>query len=335
MSKGKSELSGLEKASIVMMAADRGHVQKIFTFLEDDEIRDLSHTMSSLGTISPDVVAEVLQEFSYMLSENTGFIGNIESTERLLAEVLTQDKADNIMEDLRGPAGRSTWDKVSNINEEVLATYLKNEYPQTIALIVSKIPPMQAANVISFLPSELASDVILRMLDMDSVKKEVLDSVEEVLRSEFISTIAKAQKYDSNELVAEIFNNFDRVNESRYMAVLEQQQPESALKIKKLMFVFDDLINIEKEGIQKLLGAVDKNILAIALKGASKEIRSIFLDNMSTRASKILLEDMEAMGAVKLKDVDNAQVEIINVAKDLISKSEITISQGDDDELVY
>jgi len=240
------------------------------------------------------------------------------------------------MEDIRGPAGRTTWDKLGNVNEEILATFLKNEYPQTIALVLSKIKAEHAAKVLTVFPEELALEVMMRMLGMEAVKKEVLDGVEKTLRVEFMSNLAKTQRRDTHEIMAEIFNNFDRNTETKFMTILEQKNAESAERIRNLMFTFEDLKKIDPAGVQSLLRGVPKEKLATALKGASDTIKDLFLKNMSERAAKLLREDMEIMGPVRLKDVDEAQMSIVQVAKDLAAKGEIVIA-GDsaDDQLVY
>lgn len=332
-----AKLTGKDKAAIILMSVNEDNASKIFSLLHEDTIKEVSQVMSSLGTVSPDVVERTFYEFSTSVSETLSFVGNLENTERLLANAIGKEKVDSIMEDIRGPAGRNTWDKLGNVNEEVLANYLKGEYPQTVSVIISKLHPNHAAKVLAILPEELTSEVILRMLEMESVKKEVLDTIERSLRSEFISNIARTQKYDSNEMIAEIFNNFDRSNEAKYMEMLEQRNPDSAERVKSLMFTFDDLSKSDKVGIQALLRTVDKSRLGMALKGASNEIKDLFIKNMSSRAAKIMEEDMEAMGPVRLKDVDEAQTEIINNAKELIATGEMTISQGEneEDELVY
>lgn len=332
-----AKLTGKDKAAIVMMSISEENAAKVFSLLHEDEIKEISQVMSSLGTVSPTVVERTFYEFSTSISETLSFVGNLESTERLLANAIGKDRVDNIMEDIRGPAGRNTWDKLGNVSEEVLANYLKGEYPQTVSLIISKLHPSHAAKVLAILPEELTSEVILRMLEMESIKKEVLETIERSLRAEFISNIAKTQKYDSNEMMAEIFNNFDRGNEAKYMEMLEQRSPDSADKVKSLMFTFDDLNKSDEAGIQALLRGVDKSVLGIALKGTTDDIKNLFIKNMSSRAAKIMEEDMEAMGPVRLKEVDEAQTEIINAAKELISSGEMTISQGDseEDELVY
>ncbi len=251
-------------------------------------------------------------------------------------KALGKDRVDSIMEDIRGPAGRTTWDKLGNVNEEILAAYLKNEYPQTIALVLSKIKPEHAARVLTVMPEDLAMDVILRMLSMDAVKKEVLDGIEKTLRVEFMSNLAKTQRRDSHEMMADIFNNFDRNTEGAFMGALEERDAEAAERIRNLMFTFEDLVKIDPSGIQAMLRNVDKDKLGIALKGASETIKDLFFSNMSERASKILKEDMEALGPVRLKDVDESQMYIVNIAKELAAKGEIIIADASgEDQLVY
>lgn len=330
-------LSGVEKSAIVLMSLNEANAARLFNLLHEDEIKEISQAMSVLGTVSPDVVERLFYDFSNALSETLNFVGNMDNTERLLAAVLGKEKVNNIMEDIRGPAGRNTWDKLGNVSEEVLASYLRTEYPQTAALIITKLKPLHGAKVIGNLPEDFASEVILRMLEMDNVKKEVLDGIEKALRAEFISTVAKTHKLDNDEIMAEIFNNFDRTTEAKYMEMLEKRSPESADKIKNLMFTFEDLKKSDQPGIQALLRVADKGKLTIALKGASQEIRDLFVKNMSARASKIMLEEMESMGPVRMRDVDEAQATIIIQAKELVSSGEMTLAQSDnaEDELIY
>jgi flagellar motor switch protein FliG len=240
------------------------------------------------------------------------------------------------MEEIRGPAGRTMWEKMANVSEAVLANYLKNEYPQTVAVVLSKIKPDHAARVLGLLPDSFAMEVVTRMLRMESVQKDVLDDVERTLRNEFMSNLARTNRRDAHELMADIFNNLDRQTETKFIAALEERNGDSAEKIKALMFTFEDLGKLDPQGIQTLLRTVEKEKLAIGLKGASETLRDLFFSNMSERAAKLLREDMQAMGPVRLKDVDEAQMHMVQIAKDLSARGEIIISDGKaDDELVY
>jgi flagellar motor switch protein FliG len=240
-----------------------------------------------------------------------------------------------IMEEIRGPAGRTMWDKLGNVNETVLATYLKNEYPQTVAVVLSKVKPDQAARVLALLPEGFALEVVQRMLRLESIQREVLDGVERTLRAEFMSNLARSTARDAHETMAEIFNNLDRQAETRFMTALEERNAESAERIKALMFTFDDLARLSPSAVQVLMRNVDKERLPVALKGASERLRELFLGAMPERAAKMLRDDIAAMGPVKVRDVDEAQAAIVATAKQLGQAGEIDISAGSEDELVY
>jgi flagellar motor switch protein FliG len=241
------------------------------------------------------------------------------------------------MEEIRGPAGRNMWEKLSNVQEEVLANYLKNEYPQTIAVVLSKIRSEHAARVLSILPEEIALDVVNRMLRMEAIQKDVLERVEQTLRTEFMSNLSQTSRRDAHELIAEIFNNFDRQTETRFIGALEEENREAAERIKALMFTFDDLVKLDAAACQTVLRNFDRNKLAVALKGASEAAREFFKGNMSSRAAKILDDEMEGMGPVRLREVDEAQMAMVNLAKELAARGEIVIAKGasTDDELIY
>jgi len=250
--------------------------------------------------------------------------------------VLDKDRVDAIMEEIRGPAGRTMWDKLGNVNEQVLANYLKNEYPQTVAVVLSKIKAEHAARVLALLPENFAMEVIMRMLRMEAVQKEVLNDVEKTLRTEFMSNLARTNRRDAHEMMADIFNNLDRTTETRFITALEERNKDSAERIKALMFTFEDLNRLDSGGIQTLLRATEKDKLSIALKGASESLRDLFFGNMSERAAKLLREDMSAMGPVRLRDVDDAQMYMVQMAKDLAARGEIVISDNKGgDELIY
>ncbi|MEI7670055.1 MAG: flagellar motor switch protein FliG, partial [Pseudomonadota bacterium] len=307
------KLSGAQKVGILLMSMGEENATKLFGMMEDDEIKEISGTMATLGEISSETVERLYVEFADQMSASGAVVGTYDTAERLLIKALGKDRVDNIMEDIRGPAGKTTWDKLGNVSEEVLAGYLKNEYPQTIALVLSKIRPDHAAKVIKVFQEDLALEVMLRMLSMETVKKDVLEGIEKTLRMEFMSNLAKTQKRDSHELMADIFNNFDRSTEARFMKILEERDVESADKIRALMFTFEDLKKVDTAGIQALMRVIDKDKLAVALKGASETIKSLFFDNMSERAAKILKEDMESKGPVRIKEVDEAQMAIVIV----------------------
>ena len=329
-------LSGADKAAIFMLSLEQDQSAKLFELMDVEEIKELSMTMANLGTIDSEVVERLFIEFADQLSSTGSLVGSYDSTERLLLQTIDQEKVDLIMEEIRGPAGRTMWDKLGNVNEQVLANYLKNEYPQTVAVVLSKIKPDHASRVLAVLPENFAMEVIMRLLRMETVQKEILDGVEKTLRTEFMSNLASTQRQDSHEQMANIFNSLDRSTENRFMGALEERNRESAERIKGLMFTFEDLARIDPSGVQALLRQVEKDQLAIALKGGSDDIKDLFFKNMSERAAKMMQEDMEAMGPVRLKEVDEAQGNVVQTAKTLADAGEIVISGGgEEDELVF
>lgn len=329
-------LDGPEKAAIVMLALGEEHGGPLWRMMDDEEIRQVSQSMSHLGQVTSDAVEKLLHEFVSRLSSTGSVVGSYEGTERLLKNMLDPERVSAIMDEIRGPAGRTMWDKLGNVNESVLASFLKNEYPQTVAVVMTKVKPDHAARVLAALPEDFSQEVISRMLRMEAVQKEILDKVESTLRTEFMSNLARTNRRDSHELMAEIFNNFDRQTEARFLGALEERNRESAERIRALMFTFEDLGKLDPGSVQTLLRNFDKSKLALALKGASDTLRDLFFSNMSERAGKILREDMEAMGPVRLSDVDEAQMSMVLLAKELAAKGEIMIADANsDDELIY
>src|SRR4030081_3173107 len=329
-------MSGPRRAAILMLALGEQYGGKVWSLLDDDEVRELSLQVSALGTVEAEVVEDLLLEFVSRMSASGALMGNFDATERLLQQYLPKERATGIMDEIRGPAGRNMWEKLSNVQEEVLANYLKNEYPQTIAVVLSKLKPEHAARVLAILPEDMALDVVGRMLRMEAVQKEVIERVEQTLRTEFMSNLSQTRRRDAHEVMAEIFNNFDRQTETRFMTSLEDDNRESAERIKALMFTFDDLIRLDTGSAQTLMRHIDKDKLAVALKGAGDPVREFFMSNMSTRAAKMLTDDMDALGPVRLRDVDESQGQLVNLAKDLAAKGEIMITKSNsDEELIY
>jgi flagellar motor switch protein FliG len=329
-------MTGPERAAALMLALGDQYGAKIWAQLDDDELRLLGAAMSTLGTVPSTTIETLMVEFVTRLSGSGAVMGNYDATERLLKQFLASDRVAGIMDEIRGPAGRNMWEKLSHVQEDVLANYLKNEYPQTIAVVLSKLSTAHAARVLAILPEEIAIDVVTRMLNMDPVQKDVMERLEQTLRTEFISSLSRTRRRDAHEVMAEIFNSFDRQTEARFIASLEDQDKPAADHIKKLMFTFEDLAKLDSGAIQTLMRQVEKDRLALALKGANENVRRVFLSNMSQRAAKMLNDEMESLGPVRLRDVDEAQSALVNLAKELAGKGEIMIAKnGGDEELVY
>src|SRR5216683_4697978 len=287
-------LTGPERAAVFLLSLGEENGAKLWSMMDEDEIKEVSQLMSNLGTVSASLVEKLLIEFVSQMSSTGSLMGSYESTERLLTRFMPTDKVGAIMEEIRGPAGRTMWDKLGNVNESVLANYLKNEYPQTVAVVLSKVRSDHAGRVLAQLPESFAMEVVMRMLRMEAVQKEVLDDVERTLRNEFFTNLARTNRRDAHELIAEIFNSLDRNTESRFITALEERNRDSAEKIKALMFTFEDLGKLDGTAIQVVLRGADKQKIPLALKGASEAVRELFFTNMSERAGKILKEDMQA-----------------------------------------
>ena len=328
--------SGIQRAAALMLALGKENGAPIWEQLSVDEIKELSSCISQLGRVPSAVVEHLLVQFSGEVASMASLHGSYETTERLLEGILPDDKVKEIMEDIRGPSGRTMWDKLSNVNESVLAVYLKNEYPQTVAVILSKLSSDHAARVLSELPRELSVDVIMRMLRMDTVQKEVIQQVEQTLKSEFMSNLSRTHRRDPHESMAEMFNALDRATEETLLGALDEKAPESAERIRALMFTFDDLGNLLPASIAIIVRNADKREMAMALKGAPEEMKQLFFSTMTERSAKLLREEMSAMGPVRSRDCEEAQTALVRLAKSLADRGEIVlVDPRSDDGLIY
>ncbi len=329
-----TSLSGPQRVAVLLLALGTEQSGRMLGLMDEDEIKAISAAMATLGPVHAELVERLCNEFADSIGSPGSLVGSYESTERLLLQAMTPERAAAIMAEIRGPAGRTMWDKLGNVNEAVLANYLKNEYPQTAAVVLSKVKPDHAARVLTMLPDGFAMEVVMRMLRMESVQKEVLDGVEHTLRAEFMTNLARSAQRDPHEMMAEIFNSLDRQSEARFVSGLEERNREAADRIKGLMFTFDDLGRLTGPALQALLRSVEKDKLPLALRGASDKLRELFFSNLSERAGKMLREEIEALGPVRLRDVDEAQASIVDVAKDMAASGQIKIAKGADEEMM-
>ena len=323
-----TRLSGAQKAAIVILALDESKVGEILSRLEESEIRDLSTIMSQMGRVDSVIIEDVVNEFIARIGVSNPVFGNEGATERLLSKVLPPEKVSEIMNSIRGPQGRTMWDKLSNVNESVLAGYLKNEYPQSVALVLSKIAPEHASRVIPHFSESFVLEVMTRMLSLEPVQDEVLASVESTLASEFVDKLTQSRLRDGHQILADIFNNFDRPTADQMLELLETKDFDAAERIRALMFTFEDLINLEPAYLQVLIRAIPREKLTVALKGSAESVIRVFLTNLSERAGRILREDMTSMGPTRLRVIEEAQVEIIGIAKRLADNGDIDLAHG-------
>ncbi len=326
--------TGLEKAAVLMFVAGDSHAGILFERINLEEIKDITQKMSSLGCIKGQEVETLLREFKALMGGGERVVGSYDTAKQLLSQILDEEKVSMIMKDIGGTAGRNIWEKLSKIDETVLATFLKNEYPQTIAVVLSRIKTDHAARVMAQLPKEIAIEAMMRMLRMENVQEDILTDVEDTLRAEFMANWTGKPPQDQHEYIADIFNHFDRATETEFLAMLEERNKESAEIVRSLMFTFDDLSKLDGPAIQVLLRNIDNAKLSLALKGAKDELRELFMNNMSERAAKILREDMENSGPVRVRDVEEVQAELVAQTKQLIDNGEIMIAGDSDDEMI-
>lgn len=317
--------SGIERAAALMLTLGKEHGAPIWDQLSVEEVKDLSSAIAQLGRVPSHVAEHLLVSFTGEVTSMNALHGSYETAERLLDGVLPTDRVREIMEDIRGPAGRTMWDKLSNVSESVLARYLKNEYPQTVAVILSKLKPENAAGVLAQLPQDIATEVIQRMLRMETVQKDVLLQVEQTLRSEFMNNLSRSQRHDPHEAMAEVFNAMDRSTEEAMLYALDEHAPESAERIRALMFTFEDLGGLVPQAAAVIVRQADKRQMALALKGATDDIRRLFLGTMTERSAKLMREDMAAMGPVRARDCEEAQTALVRLAKQLADSGDILL----------
>ncbi len=331
-----AKLTGPQKAAAILLTLGVEHGAEVWSLLDEDEIKVVSLAMSQLGTIEAEVVEQLFLDFASQMNNAGAVMGTFDRTEMLLTRLLPKAQADAIMQEIRGPSGRNMWQKLSNVAPDVLAAFLKNEYPQTVAVVLSKVKPEVAAKVLTIFPDDVAIEVVNRMLRLESIQKEALEHIEETLRTEFIANLSLTARRDSHEMMAVVFNAFDRQTEHRFLSALDETNREAAKKIRALMFTFEDLTKLDPGAVQTLMRSVDKEVLAKALKGSSEPVKNFFLGAMSQRAAKNLQDDMASMGPMRMKDVDEAQTRMVQIAKDLADKGEIVIGKNrSEDELVY
>jgi len=326
-------MTGPEKAAVVLLSLGKAH-GALWRALGEREVEQVAAAMARLEAVPPALAEALLDEF---VTEGAGLAGGLDADQArdLLCAVLPPARAAAVLGEAHGRAA-STWERLGQVGQQTLARYLMNEHPQTVAVILARLRPDEAARVISSLPEEFALECVVRMLRMEPVRQEALDLIEAALRTEFVAHLAGPAGRDGHELMAEVFNSFDAHTESRFLSLLDQVSRPAAERIRALMFVFEDLVRLDPGALQTLLRVADREQLTIALKGASEPLRLKFYANMTERAARVLREDMGALGPVRLRDVDAAQAGVVQVAKELAARGEILTARArGDDELVY
>ncbi|NLJ61438.1 MAG: flagellar motor switch protein FliG [Firmicutes bacterium] len=330
-----SQLSGREKAAIAVVALGARTASEIFQYLDERKIEQLTMEIAGLGSISPDLKEEALDEF-YEAYESEGYLsGDLEYVRQVLERALGRPRAMEIVDKIAASLQEQPFSFAREIDAAQLTSFIENEHPQTIALVLAHLHIDQAASVLSLLPKEVQIEVAKRLAEMDRTSPDVVKEVENVLRDRLLSI--GGQDYTAAggiDALVDILNRVDRATEKTILEDLEEQDPVLAEEVKKLMFVFEDIVLLDDRSIQTVLKEVDMKDLALALKAASEAVMKRIVSNMSDRAAEMLKEDIEFMGPVRLRIVEDAQQRIVNIVRRLDDSGEIIISRGKEDEVL-
>ena len=333
MTKG---LTGKQKAAVLLISLGPEVSAEIFKHLRDEEIEELTIEIANIRKVSADDKSDILSEFHDLLVAKD-FIssGGIDYAREVLEKALGNQKALDIIQRLTATLQVKPFDFVRKTDPSQLLNFIQSEHPQTIALIIAYLAPEQAATILSALPPDRQADVARRIAMMDSTSPDVIRDVERLLERKLSSVVSTDfTSAGGVQSVVDILNRVDRTTEKTIMESMEIQDPEMAEEIKKRMFVFEDIVQLDDRAIQQILRDVDSKDLALALKGSNEEVGSKVQRNMSKRASDMLKEDMEYMGPVRLRDVEDAQQRIVNVIRKLEEAGEIVIARGGGDEVI-
>ena len=336
MSSNKEHYTNRQKAAMLLIALGPEKSSKIFKFLKEEDIEQLTLEIASIKAVSPKAKEEVLQEFYEMcLAQEYIAEGGIGYARQLLEQALGSDKAVEVINKLTVSLQVRPFEFARKTEASQLVNFIQNEHPQTIALILSYLKPSQSAEIIRALPSEMQADTARRIALMDRASPEVISQIEREFEKR-LSTLV-SEDYTSIggiDSIVEIINQVDRTTEKNIMENLEIEDPELAEVIKKRMFVFEDITTLDNKSIQRVLREVDNHQLAVALKGAGEEVKNVIMANVSKRLGAMIEEDLEYMGPKRVKEVEDAQQKIVNVIRRLEDAGEIVISRGAGDEVV-
>lgn len=333
----KESLRGAQKAAITLMVLGEDITSEIFKRLTEDEVQDISREISMLSTIPADVSDHVVEDFFNMtVAKEYMTNGGLEYAKRVLIKSLGAEEArkiiDRLVKMLEKSAGFSSLEKV---NPQQLSKFIQNEHPQTIALILAHLSASQAAELISSLPEDMRAEVSIRMANLEEISPEIIKKIASVLDQKLEALGSYSlEEYGGVKAVAELFNRMDRRASRNVLDQIESSDPELASSIRDLMFVFEDILLVDDQGISEILRRVDKKTLAVSLKGSNDELKTKFYRNMSQRASDMLQEEMEYLGPVRVKDVEKSQHEIVEIVRQLEEEGIIVIGGAGGDEYV-
>ena len=336
MASSDKEMDGVEKAATLLIALGPEKSAQIFKHLKEEEIEQLTLEIANTSSVSPQTKEMVLNEFyEICLAQQYIAEGGIGYAKELLEKALGEEKAKSVIGKLTASLQVRPFEFIRKTDPSQLLNFIQDEHPQTIALILSYLPPSQSSLVISSLPPEKQADVAKRIAQMDRTSPDVIKQVEKVLERKLSSLVNQDYTIVGGvDAIVSILNSVDRGTEKHIMETLEVEEPELADEIRKKMFVFEDILSLDDRAIQRVLRDVDNSDLALALKGATEEVQNIILNNLSSRLAVMIKEDMEFMGPVRMKDVEEAQQKIVNIIRKLEDSAEIVIARGGRDEII-
>ena len=332
----EGEIKGLQRAAILLISLGPERSAGIFKHLKEEEIEELTLEIANTRSVTPQVKEEVINEFyEVCLAQQYIAEGGIGYAKDLLEKALGAEKAMDVIGKLTASLQVKPFEFLRKTDASQLINFIQDEHPQTVALILSYLAPSQAAQIVSALPPEKQADVARRIAVMDRTSPEIIKEVEKVLESRLASLVNQDYTIIGGvDAVVEILNTVDRGTERHIMETLEVEVPELAEEIRKKMFVFEDILLLDDRAIQRVLRDVENNDLAVALKNANEEVKNAIFNNVSKRLAVMIKEDMDFMGPVRMKDVEEAQQKIVNIIRKLEDTGEIVISRGGGDEIV-
>jgi flagellar motor switch protein FliG len=329
------EMTGAQKAAILLISLGPEQSSQIFKHLKEEEIEELTLEIANTRSITPQLKEQVIEEF-YQICLAQQYIaeGGITYAKELLEKALGEERAKDVIGKLTASLQVKPFEFVRKTDASQLLNFIQDEHPQTIALIMSYLSSQQSSLILSALPPDRQADVAKRIAMMDRTSPDVIKEVEKVLESKLSSLVNQDYTVIGGvDVVVEILNAVDRGTEKHIMETLEIEEPELADEIRKKMFVFEDILLLDDRAIQRVLRDVDNNDLAIALKGSNEQVQNAIFNNLSKRLAVMIKEDMEFMGPVRMKDVEEAQQKIVNIIRKLEDSAEIVISRGGGDEI--
>lgn len=331
-----SSLSGIQKAAILLIVLGPERSAEIFKHLKEEEIEELTLEIANTRSVSPSMKDSVINEFyEVCLAQQYIAEGGINYAKELLEKAYGEEKALDVIGRLTASLQVKPFEFVRKTDASQLLNFIVDEHPQTIALVLSYLTTQQSAMIIAALPPDRQADVARRIAVMDRTSPDVIKEVEKVLETKLASLVNQDYTIIGGvDAVVDILNTVDRGTEKHIMETLEIEEPELADEIRKKMFVFEDILLLDNRAIQRVLRDVDNNDLAMALKGANEQVQNACLSNLSSRLAAMIKEDMEYMGPVRMKDVEEAQQKIVNIIRKLEDSAEIVISRGGGDEIV-